>query len=80
MGATNLKQALALAAGVEVGTSAATRGLPPARSPKFWGLREFDAFRLSSTTFLRCVQSRARLTQHARDVERALRCCAAQRR
>ena len=44
IGATNIREALSLAAGVEVGPGG-DRG-PAAAVPEFWGLREFDAFLL----------------------------------
>jgi outer membrane receptor protein involved in Fe transport len=44
MGATNLRQALALAAGVEVAPGGDDG--PAGAVPEFWGLREFDAFLL----------------------------------
>jgi iron complex outermembrane receptor protein len=44
MGVTNLREALALAAGVEVGPGGDAG--PAGAVPEFWGLREFDAFLL----------------------------------
>jgi outer membrane receptor protein involved in Fe transport len=44
MGASTLKQALSLAAGVEI--SPGGDGGPASSVPEFWGLREFDAFLL----------------------------------
>ncbi len=44
IGATNVRDALSLAAGVEVG-SGGDAG-PAGAAPEFWGLREFDAFLL----------------------------------
>ena len=44
IGATNLREALALAAGVEVGPGSDAG--PAGAVPEFWGLREFDAFLL----------------------------------
>ena len=44
IGATNIRQALALAAGVEVGPGGDAG--PASAVPEFWGLREFDAFLL----------------------------------
>src|SRR5262245_25349887 len=44
IGATTLKDALALAAGVEVAPGGDTG--PAGSVPEFWGLREFDAFLL----------------------------------
>ncbi|TAK11846.1 MAG: hypothetical protein EPO35_11960, partial [Acidobacteria bacterium] len=44
LGATNLQQALTLAAGVEVAPGG--DGGPASSVPEFWGLREFDAFLL----------------------------------
>jgi len=44
IGATNLREALSLAAGVEVGPGGDTG--PASAVPEFWGLREFDAFLL----------------------------------
>jgi outer membrane receptor protein involved in Fe transport len=44
IGATNIREALALAAGVEVGPGG-DRG-PAGAVPEFWGLRELDAFLL----------------------------------
>ena len=44
MGAVTLRDALSLAAGVEVGPGG--DGGPAGAVPEFWGLREFDAFRL----------------------------------
>src|SRR5262245_11180199 len=43
-GATDLKSALALAAGVDVAPGG--DGGPASSVPEFWGLREFDAFLL----------------------------------
>ena len=44
IGASNLREALSLAAGVEVGPGG--DGGPAGAVPEFWGLREFDAFLL----------------------------------
>ena len=44
MGASNLREALALSAGVEVGPGGDAG--PAGAVPEFWGLREFDAFLL----------------------------------
>jgi len=44
MGATNLREALSLSAGVEVGPGGDAG--PASSVPEFWGLREFDAFLL----------------------------------
>jgi outer membrane receptor protein involved in Fe transport len=44
MGATNLREALSLAAGVEIAPGG--DGGPAGSVPEFWGLREFDAFLL----------------------------------
>ena len=44
IGATNLREALSLAAGVDVGPGG--DGGPASAVPEFWGLREFDAFLL----------------------------------
>jgi iron complex outermembrane recepter protein len=44
IGATNLREALSLAAGVEVGPGGDAG--PASAVPEFWGLREFDAFLL----------------------------------
>jgi outer membrane receptor protein involved in Fe transport len=44
IGATNIREALALAAGVEVGPGGDAG--PAGAVPEFWGLREFDAFLL----------------------------------
>jgi outer membrane receptor protein involved in Fe transport len=44
MGASNLREALSLAAGVEVGPGSDAG--PAGAVPEFWGLREFDAFLL----------------------------------
>src|SRR5258708_5663532 len=44
MGATNIREALALAAGVEVGPGGDVG--PAGAVPEIWGLREFDAFLL----------------------------------
>src|SRR5207244_8121108 len=44
IGATNLREALSLAAGVEVGPGGDAG--PAGAVPEFWGLREFDAFLL----------------------------------
>src|SRR5262245_51038033 len=43
-GATDLKSALALAAGVDIAPGG--DGGPASSVPEFWGLREFDAFLL----------------------------------
>src|SRR5712692_4326577 len=44
IGATNIREALALAAGVEVGPGGDVG--PAGAVPEIWGLREFDAFLL----------------------------------
>src|SRR5437879_3997474 len=44
IGATNIRDALSLAAGVEVGPGGDAG--PAGASPEFWGLRECDAFAL----------------------------------
>ena len=44
IGATNIREALAMAAGVEVGPGGDAG--PAGAVPEFWGLREFDAFLL----------------------------------
>src|ERR1700682_1916785 len=44
MGASNLREALSLAAGVEMGPGGGNG--PAGAVPEFWGLREFDAFLL----------------------------------